>query len=196
MINYYSSIFCSRERVYLKTLGDQDGNIYWLEDNHKQISAVALLDPKYRFENSEVNFLTIGHTISNKVGEMDKLLYHVFTDHEDDSMFLLCKEFVAETMGVGEYGMVNFTSLEIRDLMPELANARTDYFNVTHETLFDGMVRKNHHGFIKISNPDLEKIKTTNPKLYETYNQKLEAVNLEIERIAAEMEESKAMGYL
>ena len=49
---------------------------------------------------------------------------------------------------------------------------------------------------MELLNFQLEKIKTTNPKLYETYNQKLEAVNLEIERIAAEMEESKAMGYL
>jgi hypothetical protein len=192
LINYYSSIFCTRERVYLKSLANQDGNIYWLEDDAKKISAFVLLDPNYHFQTPEIEFLTIGHTISSKVGEMDKLLYHIFADHEDQSMFLLCKEFVGQSMRIEEYGMMNFDPIEIQEVLPEIALGQTDYFNVKQETLFGGMVRKNHHGFIKISDSDLVKIQTTKPKLYQMYTQKLQ--EFEAQKKSDEAEQAEAEG--
>lgn len=192
LINYYSSIFCTRERVYLKSLANQDGNIYWLEDDAKKISAFVLLDPNYHFQTPEIEFLTLGHTISSKVGEMDKLLYHVFTDHEEHSMFLLCKEFVGQSMEIQEYGMMNFNPIEIQEFLPEIADAQTDYFNVKHETLFGGMVRKNHHAFIKLSETDLAKIQTTKPKFYQAYIQKLQ--EFEDQKKSEEAEQAEAEG--
>lgn len=166
LICYYSSIFCTRERVYIKNLAKTDGNVYWLEDDNKNLMAVALLDPKYVFTALGIDFLTLGHTISNKSGQMERLLHHLFSDHDNRSLILLCKSFVAESLNFKEYKLVQFNPVELETIFPELSEITTDYFNVKNERLNQGMARKEHLAYIKFSDEDLKLIKNKKPSLY------------------------------
>lgn len=98
LISYYSGIFCSRERIYLKNLAKNDGSLYWIEDDAKKLMAIALIDPNYKFNVLGFDLITLGHTISNKSGQMERLLHHIFTDFEDKTINLICKPFVADSM--------------------------------------------------------------------------------------------------
>jgi hypothetical protein len=173
LINYYSSIFCSRERIYLKNLTKVDGSVYWIEDEAKKLMAIAVLDPNYRFNVGGIDLVTLGHTISNKSGQMERLLHHIFTDFENTTLNLICKPFVADSIGIKDYDMVSFNSIELKELFPELAALKTDYFNVT-ETLAEGLARKEHQIYFRFCPKDLEKIQKSSPNLFRHLTNKLE----------------------
>lgn len=172
LISYYSGIFCSRERIYLKNLAKNDGSLYWIEDDAKKLMAIALIDPNYKFNVLGFDLITLGHTISNKSGQMERLLHHIFTDFEDKTINLICKPFVADSMGVTDYKMVGFNAVELAQYFSDLANVTTDYFNVT-ETLAEGLARKEHQIYFRFAQSDLEKIKKSNSDLFKFINKKL-----------------------
>jgi len=172
LINYYSGIFCSRERVYLKNLTKTDGSVYWIEDEAKKLMAVAIMDPNYKFNVLGFDLVTIGHTISNKSGQMERLLHHIFTDFEEKTLNLICKPFVADSMGVKDYQMIGLNSLELLEYFPELANTKTDYFNVT-ENLAVGLARKEHQIYFRFIQDDLKTIASRNPNLFKLVSAKL-----------------------
>jgi hypothetical protein len=172
LISYYSSIFCSRERVYLRDLTKIDGSFYWIEDEAKKIMALALLDPNFKFNFLGFDIINIGHTISNKSGQMERLLHHIFSDFEHKTLSLICKPFVADSMGISDYRMVGFNPLELNEYLPELGCTKTNYFNVT-ENLAQGLARKEHQMYFKFAPSDLDLIKKQNPNLFKAISKKI-----------------------
>ncbi len=166
LINYYSSIFATRERVHLKKISQHDGSIYWLEDDTKKLAASAILDPNYSFSIGPINLKTLGHTISKRPGQMDRLLNHVFEDHKENSIMFLCKPFVAESISSEEFKLTELTPVELGEIWPELANIKTDYFNVKNEPLAQGMNRKQHNAYFKFSQKDIDALKDTLPNIW------------------------------
>jgi hypothetical protein len=157
-ITYYSSSFCIRERVYVNKLTKDDDNIYWLQAENKQLAAFAIMDPNYEFEVEGIKLHTIGHTISKRPGYMERILTHIFKRHPEKSLILLCKEFVAKSLDIASYGMKCITPLELEEHWPELASLKTDYFNVKNEPLKNGMIRKQHNLYIKITDKDRDQL--------------------------------------
>lgn len=172
LINYYSGIFCSRERVYLKNLTKIDGSIYWVEGENKVLIAMAVLDPNYIFKSDGIEFTTMGHTISNKPGQMERIFHHIFTDFTNKSLSLICKPFVADSIAVKDYGMIGFNPVELTKYMPDIADIKTDYFNVT-ETLAEGLARKEHQIYFRFAPEDLSLLKSNNLDLFKIVDAKL-----------------------
>ena len=172
LISYYSGIFCSRERIYLKNLTKTDGSLYWVEDDAKKIMAMAIIDPQYKFNVLGFDLITLGHTISNKSGQMERLFHHILTDFENKTLSLICKPFVADSIIVSNYNMVGLNSFELSQYFPELADIKTDYFNV-HESLSEGLARKEHQIYLRFAPNDLEIIKKSNQDLFKFVNSKL-----------------------
>jgi hypothetical protein len=170
LINYYSSIFATRERIHLKKISQQDGSIYWLEDDTKKLAASAILDPNYSFSIGPIHLKTLGHTISKRPGQMDRLLNHVFQDHKDNSIMFLCKPFVAESISSDEFDLTELTPVEMSQIWPELANIKTDYFNVKNESLSQGMSRKQHNAYFKFAQKDIDLIKDLFPSIWTKIN--------------------------
>ncbi|MEI6728527.1 MAG: hypothetical protein WCK98_02685 [bacterium] len=173
LINYYSSVFPTRERIYIKKLSKDDGNIYWVEDTEKELIATAIVDPNHSFNVAGVNLLTFGHTISKRLGQMERILNHIFTDYDDKSVALLAKPFVAQSIGFSDFGLVEFKPHELTDLWPEFAGMKTDYFNVHGESLVSALGRKEHSLFVKLTPKDLEKVINNNSALKDKFHQKV-----------------------
>jgi hypothetical protein len=158
MMNYYSSIFSTRERVYLKKISKTDGSIYWLEDDAKKLAASALLDPNYVFSIGSIRLQSLGHTISKRPGLMDRLLSHIFGDHGEKSIMLLCKPFVAQSISADEFELKSISPAELAEICPELAKAETDYFNVKNEPLGSALNRKDHHIYFRFTEKDKKEL--------------------------------------
>ena len=155
LIAYYGEIFSPRERVYLKNLSKKDGSIYWLEDDEKKLVAATIVDHNYIFNINDINLKTLGHTVSKRPGQMDRILSHIFSDNEDSSMVLLSRPTIAASIQNELFDLIQFSPVDLVNLWPELANTKTDYFNITKGTLVEGMSRKNHHLYLKLSASDM-----------------------------------------
>jgi hypothetical protein len=173
LIAYYGEIFSPRERVYLKNLSKKDGSIYWLEDDEKKLVAAAIADYNYTFNINDLEVRTLGHIVSKRPGQMDRILSHVFSDNEDSIIILLSRPAVAASIQNEIFNLVQFTPVDLVTLWPELANTKTDYFNITKETLVEGMNRKNHHLYLKIPHDSLIKLKESKPQLADFISSKL-----------------------
>ncbi len=166
LITYYGSIIIPRERVYLKNLGETDGNIYWVEDKAKKLIAVALVDSNYIFEASGFKLLSLGHTISMQPGQMGRLLDHIFTDHNENSLVMLCRHLIAESVNFIDLGLYYLTPTELLEFWPELARFKTDYFNVKNEALFSGLSRKQYNLYFKFSAQDKKNLEANHSNLW------------------------------
>lgn len=173
LISYYGEIFCPRERVYLKNLSKTEGTIYWLENEDKKLVAAAIVDKNYTFTANGVTLTTLGHTISKRPGQMDRILTHIFSDYQDNSLVLLCRPGIAEGIQTQIFDLVPMTALELTTYWPELAHIQTDYFNTSKETLAQGMDRKQHYIYIKLSSSDWITLKREKPELIEFIEAKL-----------------------
>jgi hypothetical protein len=173
LIAYYGEIFSPRERVYLKNLSKKDGSIYWLEDDEKKLVAAAIADHNYTFIVNDLEVKTLGHIVSKRPGQMDRILSHVFADNEDSIMILLSRPAVAASIQNELFNLIQLTPVDLITLWPELANIKTDYFNITKETLVEGMNRKNHHLYLRIPNASLLLLKESKPDLANFIESKL-----------------------
>jgi hypothetical protein len=167
LIAYYGEIFSPRERVYLKNLSKTDGSIYWLEDDEKKLVAAAIVDHNYDFSLDGLSLKTLGHTVSRRPGQMDRILSHIFSDYEDSSMLLLSRPTIAASIQNDLFDLIPFSPVDLVKLWPELANTKTDYFNITKETLAEGMGRKNHYLYLKITDRDFLSVSKNKPELTE-----------------------------
>ncbi len=158
-ITYYSSTFCIRERVYINKLSKAKNNIFWLEDETKKLVAFAIMDPNYEFETDGIKIKTIGHTISKRPGYMERILRHIFNTHAGQTVAVLCKEFVANSLDLASFGAKNINPLELQERWPSLAKTSSDYFNV-NENFVSGLIRKQHNFYIKLSKEDESKLKS------------------------------------
>ncbi|MEM1311995.1 MAG: hypothetical protein AAGF07_00860 [Patescibacteria group bacterium] len=165
LIVYYGEIFSPRERVYLKNLSKVDGAIYWLEDDEKKLAAAAIVDQNYFFEVNGLTVKTLGHTVSKRPGQMDRILSHIFTDNEDSVMILLSRPAIAASLQHNLFKLIQFSPIDLITNWSELANTKTDYFNITKETLAEGMSRKNHHLYLYIPEEALRSLEKSNTKL-------------------------------
>lgn len=173
LINYYGEIFCPRERSYLKTLSQNDGSVYWLEDDLKRIIAVAIIDPNYTVSIDPFDIVILGHTISKRPGQMDRILHHIWSDYQDKTIAVVCRKTLSTAFDVQEFQLVEMTNTEIAEYWPELAEYRTNYFNLTNEKMIDGLIRKDYTLFMKFTPQDLSAIRLTMPKLYELISKKM-----------------------
>ncbi len=167
LISYYGDIFSARERTYLKSLSQKDGAIYWLEDEEKNLSAAAIVDPNYIFEVDGIKLNTLGHTVSKRPGQMDRILSHIFADFSEQSLIILTRPNIAGSIQYEALNLISFSPVDLISVWPELADQKTDYFNTTKETLAEGMGRKQYHLYLKLSSEDLNTLKNLNSKLVE-----------------------------
>lgn len=138
-----SSRFPIRERVYIKTLAEKAGNIYWLHDDSYKLTAFALMDSNYIFEVGGIKLKTIGHTIAKKQGYMGRVLKSMLDDHKNQNLIIICRDFVYNALNLNPSEFICLTSLELKERWPGLANLKTDYFNVKNDIFVNGLIRKN-----------------------------------------------------
>jgi hypothetical protein len=173
LINYYGEIFCPRERAYLKSLTQNDGSIYWLEDDSKKIIAVAIIDPNYSLQASEVELKLLGHTISKRPGQMDRIFHHIWSDYEDETIAVVCRKSLSTAFDVEDLKLIELNPTEISQHWKELGEVETGYFNLTDEKLIDGLIRKDYCLYIKFSDKDLLTLKDNNEELFNLVESKL-----------------------
>jgi len=173
LINYYGEIFCPRERTYIKSLTQHDGSVYWLEDDVRKIIAVAIIDPNYSFKLNDFDVKVLGHTISKRPGQMDRILHHIWSDYEDDTIAIVCRKSLTSAFDVSDLNLVELTSLEISENWTELADYRTNYFNLSDERVSDGLNRKDYCIFVKFTDKDLASLKDKNEPLFNLVTSKI-----------------------
>lgn len=166
LINYYGEIFCPRERSYIKSLTQHEDTIYWLEDDIKKIIAVAIVDPNYTVSTSYSDVAILGHTISKRPGQMDRILNHIWSDYEDKTLAIVCRKSLSSAFDSEELQLIEFTPLELSQYWPELANHQTNYFNLTEEKFVNGLNRKDYCIYVNFSESSLNKIKEESGELY------------------------------
>lgn len=165
LINYYGSIFPTRERTYLKKLSQQDGSIYWIEDDSKKLVAASIVDANYKIDLKGLELIPFGHTISKQLGTMERILKHVFNDYANQNLILFLKPLIAGSMELFKYDLIELNVSDLIEKTPKLANAKTDYFNVTGETLHSALARKENRVYLKLSPEGKEFFRTNFTKL-------------------------------
>jgi len=165
LISYYGEIFPSRERAYLKTLSMTDKSVYWLEDEEKKIVATAIIDPNHQISLDNLKLTVLGYLISRRPGQIDRILSHIWSDYENESIALLSRPALAAAINTEDLGLISLTPHEIELSWPNLASTKTNFFNITNEILSKAMDRKNYHLFLKITPKDLEMLAETEPDL-------------------------------
>ncbi len=170
LIKYYGDFFCPRERVYLKELSKTEKNIYWLEGKDKKLVAAALLEPDHSFWLEGVELKPLGYTVSKAPGYMSRIFDHIFSDYEDQSIIFFCRRSLANSMEVSNYGLIHLTLSQLNDWAPELAQAKTNYFNVKNDTLIKGLERKQDEVYLRLSPSHKDALSGKYPKLTKYLN--------------------------
>lgn len=173
-VNYYGSVFCSRTRVYINKLSQKKNSIYWIDTNLK-LTALTIVDPNYDFEVNGINLKTISHIIATVPGQIDRVVKHILEDYKDQSLMLLCKPFIAESLKLyKDFNLIPILPSQLLQFWPELANIKTDYFNVKNEPFYSGLERKNQNVYLKLTQSDQETLKKNNVKVSKlTYVEKI-----------------------
>lgn len=165
LIHYYGEIFPSRERSYLKNLSLLEKSVYWLEDEEKKMVASAIVDPNHTISVNGIELTVLGYLISRRPGQIDRILAHVWADYEDKSIVLLSRPALAAAINTEDLGLVSLTPAELLQTWPDLANTKTNYFNISNEVLVSAMDRKNYHLFLRFSSEDMSKLSLIQPEL-------------------------------
>lgn len=165
LINYYGGIFVPRERSYLKKLSNTSDSIYWLEDDERKLIAVSIIDPNYTFNVDGIELHTLGHTIAKRPGQMERIFNHIWSDYEEKSILLLCRQTLASVLELKELGLIPFKPTDLLIKWKNLATLNTDYFNMSDEDLYTGMERKQYGLYLKLTPQDQQKLQATNPDL-------------------------------
>jgi hypothetical protein len=165
LIHYYGEIFPARERSYLKTLTSLERSIYWLEDEEKKMVATAIVDPNHHISLDGIDLVVLGYLISRRPGQIDRILAHVWSDYEFKSILLLSRPALAAAINKEDLGLVALSPLELEQVWSELANVKTNFFNISNETLSKALDRKNYQIFLRITEEDKQKLLKTNPEL-------------------------------
>lgn len=166
LIVCYSEFFIPRSRVYLKDVAKQENTIYWLENaKNGEITAIALIEPKYKLTIDELELTTIGHTLSKVNNQMHNILDHLLSDYKDCNLILLSRELFAQAMQIeSKYKFLSLDAVQLLDLWPNLANQPSDYFNLTSgETIAQGMSRKGYKLYLRICEQYAVEIEKINP---------------------------------
>jgi hypothetical protein len=170
LIKTYVDFFVIRERVYIKNLAKIDGTIYWLADPNNELIAMAILEPTHEFELDGVLYKTLGHIISKKIGIIDRVISHIWEDHKEINVIAFSRPNLSHALVNGGEKLVEFSTIDLMNIWPEMANRKTDYFNVKNETTLQAMMRKSQNLYIKFSPEAIEEIEKTNPKLHTFVN--------------------------
>jgi len=157
-ITYYSNTFCIRPRAYINRLTKKNDNIYWLDDESKNLAAFAILDSNHTYQVDGISLQTLGHTISKRQGYMQRILSHIFKAKKNQSIALLCKDFVARSLAVIGGKTVEISPNDLSKIWPALAQTKTNYFNVEDEPLINGMIRKQHNLYLSLTEDDKQKL--------------------------------------
>lgn len=176
LISYYGEIFCPRDRVYLKDISQTNSAIYWLETEDKKISAAAIVDPNYVFKVSDISIVTLGHLVSRRPGQMERILNHIFEDYSEQSLMLFCRPNIAVGIQPEVYDFVPFSPLQLSTMWSELAQIPTDYFNISKEKLVEGLDRKDHYIYLRLAAQDYYTLAKTKPKIIKYIDSYLESV--------------------
>ncbi len=165
LIHYYGEIFPARDRSYLKTLTSLEKSIYWLEDEEKKMVATAIVDPNHHIKLDDLDLVVLGYLISRRPGQIDRILAHVWSDYELKSILLLSRPALAAAINKEDLGLVALSPLELEQFWPHLANIKTNFFNISNETLSKALDRKNYQVFLRITEEDKQTLAKTNPEL-------------------------------
>jgi hypothetical protein len=164
----YSDFFVPRTRVYLKEVSKVEDTMYWLENaKTNEVTAIALVEPKYKINIDGIEIITVGHTLSKINNQMPNILDHLLGDYQDKSIMILSRSLFAGAMQLEEkYGFVSYSPDLINIKWPDLAGQVTDYFNLASgETLFHGLNRKGYNVYLRLLPIDIQKLKKKNPEL-------------------------------
>lgn len=165
LINYYSDFFCPRERSYLKAISQKDESIYWLEDDEHKVVAFAVVDPNYDLFVSGIRLKVLSYTISRRPGQMDRIMTHIWSDYEHASIVLLCRKTIAKGLDLEALDLIELSPLDIKNYWPEFGALETTYFNLKHETMLDGLIRRGQYVYLRLSQNDRNILEQSHPEL-------------------------------
>lgn len=164
LISSKSILFPIRSRKYIKDILQSDGNVYWLVCD-KSLSAIAFVEPKYRFEIDGLHVVTIGHLIANNSCQVDSILTHILGDNQEYLKIIFMRPTLAQALDLQvTYKFFELNPLQLKQYWPSLANLKTDYFNST-EFLAEALELRKMNIYLRIEKEDYSLVKNRLPQL-------------------------------
>ncbi len=174
LIVRYSPLVPIRERSYINKIAQKGDSLYWLEENKNVLVAAVLVERDFNLNLGGVEVLNIGCFVSTKPGTMDRILEHIWQDMGGENIYILCRPFLADSLGLinNKRRLVRFSPEEVFESASELANYPTSYYNITRQTFYQAMVANQVSLYIQFNENSIDQLKSTHPKLVETYLEK------------------------
>ena len=170
LIIYYGNIFVPRKRSYIKEICSKEDCIYWLDDGKGDLVAMAVLEPDFVFEISGIKFKTVNYFISKYPGLMDRIFDHIWDDNKDCNLLLIGKKTVVRCFDKQKFNLTEFAPEEVLDIMPPIAQTKTNFYNISQETLYNGMIRNQNCLYLSPCSKDKAKLAEVFPKIKSRIN--------------------------
>lgn len=164
LISSRSEFFPVRPRKYLKEILQIDGSVYWLSQG-KEVTAIALVEPKYRLQLDGLSLVTVGHIIGKTGYHIDSVLTHVLGDNSEHVKIIFMKPNLARSLDLEyTYRFIGFSPLQLLTVWPALANLKTDYFNST-EILAQSLDLRKMNLYLRVETQMLTQVQRQLPLL-------------------------------
>jgi len=164
-----------RERSYINKIALKGDSVYWIEENKNVLVAAVLIERDHNIIIGETEIVNIGCFVSTKPGTMDRILEHIWQDFGTSNIFVLCRPFLADSLGLvnPKRNLVRFTADEILESASDMASSQTLYYNTTKQTLFQAMISNQVNFYLQLNSDSITQLDKTHSKFTTLYNQKL-----------------------
>ena len=175
LIVRYSPLVPIRERSYINRVAQKGDSLYWLEENKNVLVAAVLVERDFNIVLGETEIINIGCFVSTKPGTMDRILEHIWQDLGTENIYVLCRPFLADSLGLINHkrSLVRFTAEEILGLAPDLANSLPSYYNMTRQTLYQAMSSNQVNFYIQFNEKSVRELGITHSIFIQTYKERL-----------------------
>ncbi|GAB4145134.1 MAG: hypothetical protein OHK0017_04400 [Patescibacteria group bacterium] len=169
-----------RERAYINRISQRGDSIYWLEENKNVLVAAALVEHEFNIDVDGINLINVGCFVSAKPGTMERILDHIWQDIGQENIYTMCRPLLADSLGLVNHRrrLVKFTSDELMELYPALAEQKTSYFNTSKQSIYQSMKINQCCFYIQLKPESVELLRTTNPKFIDEYESRLKDLEI------------------
>lgn len=164
-----------RERAYINKIAQRGDSVYWLEENKNVLVAAALIEHDFNLLIDDMELINIGCFVSAKPGTMERILDHIWQDIGTQNIYALCRPLLADSLGLvnAKRKLIKFTSEELFELYPSLAEQKTSYFNTSRQSLHQAMKLNQVCMFVQFNPESLEILQKSNPKFFQVYSDRI-----------------------
>jgi hypothetical protein len=171
LIVRYTPLVAMRERAYINKIAQRGDSVYWLEENKNVLVAAALVEHEFDIEIDDMTLVNIGCFVSAKQGTMERILDHIWQDIGGGNIYSFCRPLLADSLGLVNVKrkLIKFTSDEVFEHYPALAEQKTSYFNTTKQSLYQSMKLNQVCFYLQLNEESISKLQNTCPKFLNLY---------------------------